>query len=194
MRCNWRILASLAWGCLILVSNTQAASRLMGDAYTFSAMNTPGNLGITEDPVTREVIDHGSLPAILTFDGVEEVAGGTRVNERAVEWPGVPGGIPAVQDATIDGMTEFDLVDWEFPGEVVEFSFKTVDGGWFADDVPGQSAITMRDLQWQNSEEESLPEFFETGFYMYFSKDGVPAQGYSSILPEIGLLVGAHRF
>ena len=127
-------------------------------------------------------MDSGTLPAILTFDGIEEVAGGMRVNERVVEWPGQPGGIPAVQASGIDGETEFDLVDWEMPGEVVEFSFRTVSGEYISSDDAGQSFITIKDLNWQNSDAGSEPYFFETGFYMYYAKDGVPATGYETLL------------
>jgi hypothetical protein len=169
----------------------------MGDSYTFSATNFPGDTGVVEDPEAdrpRTPIDTGTLPAILTFDGVEEIVGGMRVNERVVPWPGQPGGIPAEQAAGIDGETEFDLVDWEFEGEVVEFTFNTVDGSWVSGDRDGQSLVTIKNLDWQNSDAGSVPFFFETGFYIYYMKDGVPLTGYETLQPDIGLLVGAHPF
>ena len=194
MKYAFRFLYLLAFACSLRAGYAQAASRLYGDQYTFSAMNFPGNVGITEDPVTREIIDHGTEPVVLTFDGIEEVAGGMKVNERAVEWAGQEFGIHAIQDATIDGETEFDLVDWELPGEVVEFSFETVNGSWISGDEIAHSAVTMRDLTWANSDPGSMPEFYKTGFYLWYSKDGVGVEGYSTILPQIGLLVGPHPF
>jgi hypothetical protein len=186
-------------GCVWLtaVAASQAQSRLIGDDYSFSATNFPGDVGVVEDPEEdrpRTPIDSGTLPAILTFDGVEQTVGGMRINERVIQWPGRPGGIPAVQDAGIEGETEFDLVDWEFEGEVVEFTFNTVDGSWISGDRDGQSLITIRNLDWQNSDADSAPFFFETGFYLYYTKDGVPLTGYETIQPDIGLLVGTHPF
>ena len=119
-----------------------------------------------------------------------------RVNERIVEWPGVPGGIPVVQEAGIDGETEFDLIDWELEGlEVIEFSFQTVDGGWISDDLFDHSFITLRGLDWANSEPGSEPFFFQLGgFYFYWTVDGQPVTGYETSMFDIGLLVGAHPF
>ncbi len=171
-----------------------AQSRLIGDTYTFSATNFPDGVGVTQDPVTDEIIDHGTTPVSLTIDGVAEVAGGMRVNERIVDWPGVPGGIPAVQEAGIDGETEFDLVDWEVSGEIIEFSFESIDGEWIADSPNGQSAITLRNLDWANSEADSEPWFYETGFYFYWTVDGVPLTEYLTIEPDLGVLVGEHPF
>ena len=184
----------LAFAASLRASYVEAASRLYGDQYTFSGMNFPGNVGITEDPVTREVVDHGTDPITLTFDGVEEIAGGMKINERAVEWPGLPGGFHVFQDASRDGLTEFDLVDWELPGEVVEFSFRTVNGTWVSGDETAHSAVTLRDLTWANSDAGSIPEFYTTGFYLWYSQGGVGVEGYSTQLPEIGLFAGPHPF
>jgi hypothetical protein len=184
-----------AW--LVAVAAVQAQSRLIGDSYSFSATNFPGNVGVVEDPEEdrpRTPIDTGTPPATLTFDGVEETVGGMRINERVVAWPGQPGGIPAEQAAGIDGQIEWDLVDWEAQGEVVEFNFNTVDGSWISGDRNAQSLVTIKGLDWQNSDPESVPFFYETGFYIYYTKDGVPMTGYETLQPEIGLLVGAHPF
>ncbi len=193
-----RFLLSVTLAWCVMSSVGVAQSRLMGDLFTYSMTNSDGNLGETEDPVTREFIEHALPPAILTFDGIEEVAGSMKVNERAVPWAGEPGGIPVVQAAGIEVggevVEEVELLDWEFAGEVVEFSFKTVDGGWFADDITGQSAITIRELDWANSDPGAMPYFFEQGFYIYFSEDGVPVTGYATDIYDIGLFVRAHPF
>ena len=194
---GFRVVALVALVAITFSATAQAQvdSRLRGDTYTFSATNFPGNIGETEDPVTREIIDHGTAPVQLTFDGIEEVAGGMRINERAVNFDGIDGGVFTVQAAGIgaQGRTEFELVDWQFPGEVIEFSFQTVDGGWIADDLTGQSALTMRELDWQNSEDID-PSFFTQGFYFYYSSNGTPISGYETQQPGIGLLVGEHPF
>lgn len=188
-------LAALVAVTVTSMAQAQVHSRLRGDTYTFSATNFPGDIGETEDPVTREIIDHGTAPVQLTFDGIEEVAGGMRINERAVQFDGIDGGIFGVQASGIgdDGQTEFELLDWELPGEVIEFSFQTVDGGWVSDDQGGQSALTMRELDWQNTKDLD-PFFFEQGFYFYYSSNGTPVSGYETQQPEIGLLVGDHPF
>ena len=186
--------AGLLWILSVPVASAQV-SRLMGDQYTYSATNLRGNLGETQDPVDEFLFEeHDTPPAILTFDGIAETVGGITVNERAVKWDGIPGGIPVVQDAGIDGETEFDALGWESPGEVVEFQFDSVDGRWVSEDLLDHSFITLRDLEWQNSDPGEFPFFFEDGFYMYYTKDGVGATGYSVILEGIGILVGAHPF
>jgi hypothetical protein len=171
-----------------------AASRLEGDTYTASFTNFPSDVGVTIDPVSMEEHDHGT-PVQITFDGIAETVGGMMVNERVVTWAGVPGGIPAVQAAGDEnGTTEFDLFDWELPGEIIEFSLQTVDKGWISDDDSTHGFQTFEELDWRSSQPNSEPEFFETGFYFWYSKDGQPISGYETMLPEIGLLVGAHPF
>jgi hypothetical protein len=194
---RWHLAVLLGCAWLAGAAAVHAQSRLMGDSFSFSATNFPGDTGVVEDPEAdrpRTPIDTGTPPATLTFDGVEEIVGGMRVNERVVTWPGQPGGIPAVQATGIDGQTDWDLVDWELEGEVVEFTFNTVEGGWVSGDPDGQSLVTIKGLDWQNSDADSMPFFFETGFYMYYTKDGVPLSGYETLQPDIGLLVGAHPF
>lgn len=171
-------------------SSVSAQVGLMGDTYTYSHSNFPGDVGEVQDPTTGEIFE-ASDPVTLTFDGVEEIVGGMRINESVTPWEGVPGGIPAEHIAGIDGETEFDLIDWEVEGEVVEFTFQTENGGWISNDLTGQSLITIRDLDWQNSDDIE-PLFYETGFYIYYTKDGVPISGYESTFPDVGLLVGAH--
>lgn len=173
---------------------SHAQSRLMGDKYSFSGGNFPNDFGEIQDPVSGIITDFGTPPGTVTFDGVEETVGLMKINERAVTWPGKEGGIPAVQEAGIDGVFDWDLVDWATPGEVVEFSFETTNGSYISNEVLAQSFATMRGLDWKNSETGSVPEFFETGFYMYYSTKGVPAENYETQLPDIGLLVGQHPF
>jgi hypothetical protein len=132
----------------------------------------------------------------VTFDGIAETAGGLSINERVVVFEGIPGGILAEQAAGIDGQYEFDLFAWENPGEVVEFSFQTLDGGYVsAEDDLGQSGYTIKGLDWNGAEAEWTPEYYEDGgFYFYFTRDGVPATGYESLEPDLGVLVGPHPF
>ena len=94
-------LAALVAVTFTSMAQAQVHSRLRGDTYTFSATNFPGDIGETEDPVTREIYDHGTAPVQLTFDGIEEVAGGMRVNERAVQFDGIDGGVFGVQASGI---------------------------------------------------------------------------------------------
>lgn len=173
-----------------------AQSGLMGDQYTISGWNFPTSFGITTDADDGEtVIDHGSPPVTLTFDGVAETAGGLSVNERVVEWPGVEEGIFAVQAAGVDGETEFFLDSWMNAGEIVEFSFSTLNGGWLSqEDEFGQSGYSIAGLDWANAEPGTMPLLYTNGFYLYVSRDGVSATGYATQIPELGLLVGAHPF
>jgi hypothetical protein len=171
-----------------------AQSRLIGDKYTFSGGNFPGNFGQTQDPVSGEETDHGSAPGSVTFDGIAETVGGMKINERVVSWPGVTNGVQVVQEAGIDGLTEFDFLDWENPGEVVEFSFETADGKYVSNDILGQSFVTLRDLTWKNSAADAQPALFQEGFYIYYSVKGVPAANYATQLPGIGIGVGKHPF
>ena len=187
---------------------TFGQSRLTGDKFTISVANFPDSFGTTYDPVFvprgQEFFDLDSLendgeewggnPVELTFDGVAEQAGGLMVNERTFQWPGKPGGIFGTQAAGIDGETEFDIIDWEIPGEIVEFSFDTVDKGWIADNPGEQSFYTILGLDWANSDPGAQPELFETGFYFYYTKDGEAIKGYETQLEGIGLLVGEHPF
>lgn len=190
-------------------ASLEAQSRLMGDKYTISVGNFPTSFGTTYDPVLvphapdfhdfdsleLDGDDWGGDPVELTFDGIEEAAGGLLVNERVVQWEGINGGIFAEQAAGIDGQTEFDLFEWERPGEVMEFSFKTADKGWLSDDVDGQSFYSLIGLDWANSFDDEFPFFYaEGGFYFYYAKDGVPVTGYETQLEDIGLLVGEHPF
>ena len=192
----------------VCVNSVQAQSRLNGDKYTISVANFPDSFGTTYDPVfiprgedffdfeslDNDGEDWGGSPVELTFDGVEEQAGSLLVNERVVQWPGRDGGILGIQAAGIDGETEFDILDWEAEGEVIEFSFKTANGGPLADEPDDHSFYSLLGLDWANSDSNEKPYFFENGFYFYYAKDGVPVKGYEVQLEEIGLLVGEHPF
>ncbi len=195
--------------CLSTMSfdTADAQSRLMGDKYTISVGNFPSSFGTTYDPVIVPMApdfhdldslefdgdDWGGSPIELTFDGIEEEAGGLLVNERVVQFDGIDGGMFVEQAAGIDGQTEFDLLDWELPGEILEFSFKTKEGGWLADDMTDQSFYSLVGLDWANSDPDELPFFYEQGFYFYFGKDGAPVEGYAT-QDDIGLAVGQHPF
>jgi hypothetical protein len=180
----------------------------MGDKYTISLGNFPDSFGTTYDPVLVPAApdfhdldslefdgdEWGGEPVELTFDGIEERAGGLLVNERVVQWEGIDGGIFAEQAAGVDDQTEFDLLDWEIPGEIIEFSFKTANGGWLAEEFNDHSYYSLVGLDWANSDPGELPFFFEQGFYFYYAKDGVPVKGYETQLEGIGLAVGEHPF
>lgn len=187
-------LISLLYLVLAVHASVSAQSGLIGDQFTFSATNFPDSFGIVTDPETQEVTDHGTPPVTMTFDGIAETAGGLSVNERVETWAGIPGGIPAVQATGIDGENNFDLLDWENPGEVIEFSYTTLDMDWISDMELDQSGYTIAGLDWQNAEPGTMPALFETGFFFYWTRDGSPITGYSTQLPDIGLLVGAHPF
>ena len=108
------------------------------------------------DSLENDGEDWGGDPVELTFDGIAERAGGLMVNERAVPWPGRDGGIFAIQAAGIDEVTEFEIFDWEIEGEVVEFSFETVDGGWLANEIGDQSFYSIIGLDWANSDQINI--------------------------------------
>lgn len=75
-----------AVGCVASTAGDAAAqSRLLGDKYTFSAENFPDDFGVLWDPENHIEYDWGTPPVELTFDGVEEAAGGMLVNERVFE-------------------------------------------------------------------------------------------------------------
>lgn len=181
-------LVVLAAHCQIVL----AQSRLTGDTYTFSSANFPTNIGQTVDPVSGEETDHGSDAVELRFDGIAEVAGGMLVNERTFEWDG--GEIIGEQASGVDGEFEAYLADWELPGEVVEFSFETLDGSWIAGNPTGQSTFTLKGLDWANSDAFQFPLFYQTGFYFYWTVNGTPVSSYETQQPDIGLLVGPHPF
>ena len=170
------------------------AQSLLDDLYEFSGGNFPNSFGVTIDPETQQETDHGSPPFMIRFDGVEEQAGEVFINERLHEFTGVAGGISAVQASGIDGETEFQLTDWENPGEIIEFSFRTADGEWIANDDFDHSFYALTGLEWEGSANDSSPQFFETSFYFYWSKDGDLTTQYETVQPEIGLLVGEHPF
>ena len=94
----------------------------------------------------------------------------------------------------VDGETEFELLDWEVPGEIIEFSFRTKNGGWLAEEITDHSFYSFVGLDWANSDPGELPYFFEQGFYFYYAKDGEPVKGYETQLEDIGLAVGEHPF
>jgi hypothetical protein len=140
---------------------------LIGDVYSLSTYNFPQSFGQTIEPESQTVMNHGSAAVSLRFDGTAENAGNLRVNERVVTWDGRDD-LRGVQAAGIEGMNEFELTEWANEGEVMEFSFVTRDGSYLADDPDGQSGYTIRGLNWANSEPNSQPELFESGFYFYF--------------------------
>ena len=140
------------------INSAHGQSRLMGDKYTISVANFPDSFGVTYDPVIvprgQDFFDfdsiendgdewNGGVPVELTFDGIEEQAGGLLVNERTTTWAGKDGGIFAVQASGIDGETEFDLLDWEVEGEVIEFSFKSANGGALANEANDNSFYSV---------------------------------------------------
>lgn len=195
-RCYLRAFCLLGFVQVLAPNLISAQSRLLGDQYTLSYTNFPGDLGVTFDPEEdrpRIPLDHGSLPAIVTIDGNEEIVGGMRVNERVVEFDGIAGGIPVTHATGIDGETEVDLVEWENAGEIVEFAWDTVSGGYISDEELEHSFITITDLNWQNSDPGSAPELYDTGWYMYYTDDGQGVTGYETLVPD-ALLVGAHPF
>lgn len=197
-----------AIACLLITTQSFGQSRIIGDSYTFSGGNFPNSFGTTYDPVLvprgQEFFDFDSLeldgddwegdPVELTFDGIEEQAGGLLINERVAKWDGRENGIFAIQAAGIDEETEFDLLDWENPGEILEFSMKTADGDWLADEADENSFFSMIGLDWANSDAGQQPFFYEQSFYFYYSQDGEAVTGYETQLEGIGLLVGEHPF
>ena len=185
----------------LLCNLTVGQSRLMGDKFTVSLGNFPGDIGVIIDPADdeRKEIDLGGAPVELTFDGIEEEAGGLLITERVVDFQGIPDGIHAEHFL----LGEADLLDWELPGEVVEFSMRTKDGDWIANEIDAQSYYTIKGLDWANSDPGSEPSFVVNpdspdqgnylGFYFYYSDNGVPLEGYETLVND-ALLVGPHPF
>ena len=179
------------------VDPAAAQSRLVGDAYSFSAENFPDDFGVVLDPVSGIEMDWGSPPVELTFDGVEEPAGDMLVSERAFAWEGVEGGIRgvnALRAAAGDENGEVDLLDWENAGEVVEFSFRTANGGWIAQQAEfAHSFFAIRGLDWANSVAESLPTLFGGSLYFWFGQDGAAVDGMNVAVDE-DIYITEHPF
>ena len=196
-RCHL-LFAIVAAGCATFSAGVAAAqSRLLGDVYTFSAENFPDDFGVVIDPVTGVETDWETPPVELTFDGVEEEAGGMLVNERVFEFEGIEGGLHGVNATRVDQGDEdgeVDIPDWESPGEVIEFSFRTANGGWIAQAAEfTHSFYAVRGLDWANSVEDSAPSFFNNTFYFWYGQDGVPIDGMATGL-DTGIYVTDHPF
>ena len=179
--------------CALVTGNAWGHATPYGDTYTFSGENFPDNFGVVKEPETGEIFTYPTAPYTITFDGIEEIAGGMKVNEKAITWPG-KSGIIAEQATGIDGQTLFELTDWQNSGEVLEFSFDTVDGQWISDNPQANSSFTLKGVDWQHAVEGDSPAFFRTGFYFYWTNNGVPLTGMSFTLPDLGVLVGPHPF
>lgn len=100
----------------------------------------------------------------------------------------------ATRVAQGDDDGEVDIPDWESPGEVIEFSFRTANGGWIAQAAEfTHSFYAIRGLDWANSVEDSLPTFFNNTFYFWFGQDGVPVSGMATGV-DTGIYVTPHPF
>jgi hypothetical protein len=194
-RCIYSVLATAIF-LLLAAPDAMGQPTPYGDQFMFSATNFPDSFGVTRDPEFQVVTDHGTPPVTMTFDGVPEVGGGMTVNERAVVWPGLPGGINAFH-AFLN--VSIDLVIWENPGEVLEFSFTTVDGEWISDNPGAPSALAVAGLDWPHATTGTQPallnedDFGQGAFYLYFTNDGVPLTN-MAIQIDTGIVVGEHPF
>ncbi len=164
-----------------------------GDTYTFSGENFPNSFGVVKEPEYGTIMDFGTPALNLTFDGIAEDVGQLRINERSVKFPG-RFDLKAENAAGIDGQTVFELIDWHNPGEIVEFSFDTLDGQWIANDPAANSSFTIDGLDWLHAAAGESPSFQGQGFYFYFTNNGVPIANMSFVLANLGVLVGEHPF
>lgn len=170
---------------LSLAQVASAQSRLTGDEFTVSGGNFPDNFGITVDPQTQEATDHGSAPAPAIFNGVSQVVGGMNLTPTVAAWPGQPGGITTVGL----GGEDVPLLVWENEGEVLEFSFETVNGGYIAQvDEFGQNFVTIRGVEWANSLPGSTPTLYNPGgIFLYWTNDGTPLTGMETTVDFFGI-------
>lgn len=164
-----------------------------GDTYTFSGENFPNDFGVVKEPETGQIFDFGTPALNLTFDGIAEDVGQLRINERATTFGG-RFDLKAVNAAGIGGQTEFELINWHNPGEIVEFSFETLDGQWIANNPSANSSFTIDGLDWLHAAPGDSPYFQEQGFYFYWTNNGVPIDDMSFVLGDVGVLVGEHPF
>jgi hypothetical protein len=163
-----------------------------GDTYTFSGENFPNNFGVVKDAETEAVTDFGTPAYSLTFDGIAENVGEMRVNERAVVWPG-KAGIVGVNPARDPAEQVFPFTQWENPGEVIEISFESIDGEWVSNNPGGESSFTVAGIDWPHAVNDDTPSFLQSGFYFYFTDDGVAIDDMTMVL-DTGVYVGPHPF
>lgn len=134
--------------------------------YQFSGVNFPDTYG----------------PVTLAFDGVAEDAGGMSVDERVNAFAGIPGGIT----------TNFGpLVSYEAAGDVVEWSFSTLDGQSFSDNIAAPWGFSIQNLQWPGT-----PPVATVGqtSYLYLTQNGVPLQINPAVATFLEVVVGPHPF
>jgi len=163
-----------------------------GDTYTFSGENFPNSFGVVKEPETGEIMTFPGAPITLRFDGIAETAGQMRVNERAVVWPG-KSGLVGENPAADPGEEILPLIEWENAGEVLEFSFDTLNGQWISSAPALNSSFTLAGIDWQHALNDATPQFYRTGFYFYFTNNGVPLTG-MEFTTDDAVYVGPHPF
>lgn len=166
MRMFHTVRLALAASALTLVGSALAGPT--GDLYQFSGTNFPDTYG----------------PVTLTYDGVAQTAGGMSVNERFDDFAGIPGGI----------LTNFGLLaSYENAGEVLEWSFRTLDNQLFSDAPTTPWGFAIEDLSWP-----SLPgvpvQTVESTSYLYFTTNGTPRTLNPALATSLGVVVGPHPF
>lgn len=159
--------ATLACCALLLAGSVQAAGPT-GDQYQFSGINFPDTYG----------------PVTLTFDGIAENAGGMSVNERYNDFAGIPGGIT----------TNFGpLTSYENSGDIVEFSFSTLDHQIFSDSPTTPWGFSVEDLEWPML--PGVPAYsVEATSYLYLTSNGTPRAINPTLATALGVVVGPHPF
>lgn len=153
---------------LTLVLAAPAQADPTGDQYLFSGINFPDTYG----------------PVTLTFDGIAEQAGGMMVNERSNNFAGIPGGI----------ITNFGpLTSYANAGEVVEWSFSTINGQTFSNDPSAPWGFSIEELEWLNM--PGVPAVaVQSTSYLYLTQNGVPRTINPAVATFLNVVVGPHPF
>lgn len=167
-----QIVRRLAMSCafaVVALTGQFAVADPTGDHYTVSGVNFPDTYGETA----------------LTWDGIQEPAGGMLVDERNNAFAGIPGGI----------LTNFGVPNPAFAqaGEILEWGFTTADGLSFSDSINAPWGFSISDVQWINMPGMAV-QTVAASPYLYFTRDGVPLTINPNLARSLGIVVGAHPF
>jgi len=128
-------------------------------------LGTPGVADPTGDQyqltITNHPIDAG--PVILTFDGIEENVGG-------------PGGLLVSEMST--PLPSSELLEWRF---------RTADGGPLSDNLSAEARVSAADVDWASGE---ICQYVNNSLFVYFTIDGDPQT--MSDPSGIGAIFGPH--
>lgn len=142
-------------------------------------------------------IDSGIAPVTLTFNAGPQAIGNTEVTSQVQSFAGLPSNESIV---AVNEVTELEAtLDWSRPGDLLQFTLRTADGSFPAEDDNDFWGFSAENITYPNAVEGSevvLPYDDEIGnytnfFFWFENEDGPILTGYEVALPE-ALGVGRH--